>query len=67
MLSVAIYNVIWFAVPIFALTVCIVRPHGAQQAVGAVEDWARDHARATMLVASFGVGIALIVRGTLTV
>ena len=66
MLSVAIYNVVWFALPLFALIVCILRPSRAQAVVGGVEQWARDHARPILLVVTFGVGIALLVRGVLT-
>jgi hypothetical protein len=66
MLSVAIYNGIWFALPIFALVACIVRPSRAQAVVGDVQLWARDHAKPILLVVTFGVGIALIVRGALT-
>ncbi len=66
-LAVTIYNAIWFAIPILALVLCIVRPDAARDAVGAVEHWARRHARTIMLVASFGVGTALIVRGALTI
>jgi hypothetical protein len=65
-LSVVIYNVVWFALPIFALVACIVRPSRAQAVVGEVEQWARDHARPILLVVTFGVGIALVVRGVLT-
>jgi hypothetical protein len=65
LLSVLIYNVIWFALPIFALVVCILRPSRAQAAVGGVEQWARDHSRPILLVVTFGVGTALLVRGLL--
>jgi len=65
MLSVLIYNVIWFALPIFALVLCIVQPSRAQAAVGGVEQWARDHSRPILLIVTFGVGIALVVRGAL--
>jgi hypothetical protein len=64
--SVATYNAVWFALPIFALVLCIVRPSAAQEAVGTLEQWARDHARVILLVVTFGVGIALVVRGALT-
>lgn len=67
MLAVLTYNVVWFALPIVALATCIVRPDAAVEVVEAVQRWARDHARMVLLVASFGVGVALIVRGALTV
>ena len=66
-LAVASYNAIWFALPLLALVMCIVRPGEAREAVGSVERWARDHARGLMLGVSFAVGTALVVRGLLTV
>ena len=66
-LAVTTYNAIWFALPILALVACIVRPDAAREVVGSVEQWARRHARAILLLVSFGVGTALVVRGALTV
>jgi hypothetical protein len=57
------YNAVWFAVPIAALVICIVRPRAAQDFVESVEQWTRDHARGILLVVSFGVGAALVIRG----
>jgi Sap, sulfolipid-1-addressing protein len=59
------YNAVWFAVPITALVICIARPAAAQAFVESVEQWARDHARRILLVVSFGVGAALVIRGIL--
>ena len=64
-LAVVTYNAIWFALPLVALAICIVKPEAARDAVGAVDQWARDHQRAILLWVSFVVGIALIVRGAL--
>lgn len=66
LLALLIYNLIWFALPIAALAACIVRPAAAIAVVGAVERWARAHAREVLLVASSVVGVALVVRGALT-
>jgi cytochrome bd-type quinol oxidase subunit 2 len=60
------YNAIWFAVPIVSLLTCIVNPPAALDAVGWINNWTREHARTIILVASFGVGTALVVRGALT-
>jgi hypothetical protein len=60
------YNAVWFALPLAALVACIVRPASARDLVGSVEHWARVHARAILLWASFGVGSALVLRGILT-
>jgi Sap, sulfolipid-1-addressing protein len=59
------YNAVWFAVPLAALVICIARPAAAQAFVESVEQWTRDHARGILLVVSFGVGAALIIRGVL--
>ena len=65
--EVLVYNTIWFAIPIVALVLCIIEPEAARDTVGAIDAWVRSHARAIVLVASFGVGAALIVRGALTI
>ncbi len=63
LLAVLLYNAIWFAIPLGALAVCIVRPEAARDAVGAIQQWTIDHLRVIMLVVSFGVGAALVIRG----
>jgi hypothetical protein len=64
--EVVIYNVIWFALPIAALAVCIVAPDAARDVVGTIQAWAKEHARQIMLAVAFVVGTALVVRGLLT-
>lgn len=63
--AVMSYNVIWFALPILALVLCIVKPAAARDAVGSVERWAHEHSRSILLCASFIAGTALVVRGAL--
>jgi hypothetical protein len=63
--ALGIYNAVWFAVPLAALVICLVRPAAARAFVESVEQWTRDHARGILLVVSFGVGAALVVRGIL--
>jgi hypothetical protein len=60
------YNAIWFALPLAALVICIVRPEAARDFVGWFARRTREHARRILLVVSFGVGAALVVRGLLT-
>jgi hypothetical protein len=60
------YNAIWFAVPLAALVICIVRPEAARSFVGSIERWARDHVRGILLTVSFGAGTALVLRGILS-
>jgi hypothetical protein len=64
-LAVVTYNAVWFALPILALVLCIMKPAVARGAVGAVEQWAREHSRSMLLWVSFIVGTALVVRGAL--
>jgi hypothetical protein len=63
--AVLTYNAIWFALPLLALGLCVVRPAAARDAVGAVEQWGRRHSRTILLVVALGAGAALIVRGAL--
>jgi Sap, sulfolipid-1-addressing protein len=65
--AVAIYDVIWFALPIVALMVCIVDPDAARNIVGAVLAWTRPHSHAIIVTTSFVVGVALLVRGALPI
>lgn len=66
-LEVLVYNVVWFALPLRALAVCIVRPAAARGIVGEVERWSKDHSRLLVTVVAAGVGAVLVVRGLLTV
>ncbi|HEY7104351.1 MAG TPA: GAP family protein [Mycobacteriales bacterium] len=66
LVAVLIYDAIWFAVPIAALAVCIVSPDAARAAVGRVQAWTGLHARVLLLVTSFAVGAALVIRGALS-
>jgi hypothetical protein len=65
--AVAIYDGIWFALPIAALVLCIVNPDAAQAVVVTALAATKRHSRAIVLVTSFGVGAALLVRGLLSV
>lgn len=66
-IALVTYNAVWFALPLAALVACIVRPERAQDFIGSVELWARQHARGILLAVSFGAGTALLIRGVLTV
>jgi hypothetical protein len=66
-IEILIYNVIWFALPLTASAVCIVRPDAAREAVGAVESWGRRHTRTILAVVSPAIGVLLVVRGLLAV
>ena len=65
LVEVLIFNVIWFAIPITTLVICIVDPPAARSAVGAIDGWAKRNARVILLTIAYGVGAALLVRGIL--
>jgi hypothetical protein len=65
LIAVGIYNVIWFALPLAALVLCIVNPDAAQKVVADVALWAKRNSRSIILTTSFVVGVALVVRGIL--
>lgn len=65
--EVLVYNLIWFALPIGALAVCIVRPASARAIVGAVQRWTKEHSRLIITMVAAVVGAALVVRGLLTI
>jgi cytochrome bd-type quinol oxidase subunit 2 len=64
--AVAIYDAIWFAVPIAALVMCVVDPDAARDVVVTVHEWARRHSRTIVVGTSFVVGVALLIRGVLS-
>jgi Sap, sulfolipid-1-addressing protein len=61
--EVLLYNVVWFAIPIAALSICVVRPETARQGVQQLQSWTRRHVRTLVLIVSFAVGAVLVVRG----
>jgi hypothetical protein len=63
LLAVAIYNAIWFAVPIAALVLSILDPERAQDLLRVVQAWAKRHSRTIVLATCFVVGGALLIRG----
>jgi len=65
--AVLTYNVVWFALPIVALVICILDPAAARDVVGSVERWAREHSRTILIWVSLAAGVVLVVRGALTV
>jgi Sap, sulfolipid-1-addressing protein len=62
-IALVTYNAIWFVLPIAALVLCIADPDAARTAIASVNHWTRDHAREIVLVTSFVVGAALVIRG----
>jgi hypothetical protein len=64
-LAVVVYDIVWFALPIVALAICVVRPDAARGAVEVAQEWTTRHSRVLLLLTSFLVGIALVIRGVL--
>ena len=67
MLEIGLYNLIWFALPLVALVLCMIRPSTAHDLVEDVTRFATSHTREILLVVSAGAGAALLIRGILTV
>ncbi len=66
LLAIVVYDAIWFAVPIAALALSVVKPSAASDAVLWTQRWTEQHSRAIALAVAFGVGVALIIRGALS-
>ncbi len=66
LLAIVVYDAIWFAVPIAALALSVVKPSAASDAVLWAQRWTERHSRAIALTVASGVGVALIIRGALS-
>ena len=67
LVEVLIYNVVWFALPIGALAICVIDPPAARRVVDGLRLWTLSHAHALLLTVSFVAGAGLVIRGVLTV
>jgi len=65
-LQVAIYDALWFVVPIASLVLVVVRPGAAPAYLDAATAWARRHQNAILLRGSLALGAYLIVKGTVS-
>jgi hypothetical protein len=63
LLSLLLYNAVWFSLPLGALAVCVVDPGAAANLIERAEQWARLHARALLSTISLAVGTILLIRG----
>jgi len=66
LVEVLIYNVVWFALPIGALAICVIDPPAARRAVDGLRLWTLSHAHALLLAVSLVAGAGLVIRGVLT-
>jgi hypothetical protein len=62
---VSLYNVLWFAIPIAALTLSIVAPGTATAYLDRATAWARRHRELLLIVIFGGLGIYLVIKGAL--
>ena len=67
LVEVLIYNVVWFALPIGALAICVIDPPAARRAVDGLRTWTLRHTRTLVLVVSLVAGGGLVIRGLMTV
>ena len=63
-LQVAIYDALWFLVPIASLVLVVVRPGAALSYLDAATVWVRSHEHAVLVTGSFVLGGCLVVKGT---
>jgi hypothetical protein len=63
-LQVAIYDALWFLVPLASLVLVVVRPGAAVVYLEAATAWVRRHEHAVLVAGSLFVGGYLVVKGT---
>ena len=62
-LQVAVYDVLWFLVPLASLVLAVVRPSAAVAYLDAATAWVRRHERTIVVTGSFVLGTYLVVKG----
>ena len=65
-LEIALYNVLWFLVPLASLVLVIVRPQAALRSVETATAWVRRHEHAVLVVGLLVVGGYFVVKGTVS-
>ena len=63
-LQVAIYNALWFLVPLASLVLVVVRPGAALAYLDAATAWVRRHEHAILVAGSLVLGAYLVAKGT---
>ena len=63
-LQVAIYDILWFLVPLASLVLAVVRPAAARAYLDAATAWVRRHEHALLVSGSLVLGGYLVVKGT---
>ena len=62
-LQVAVYDVLWFLVPLASLVLAVVRPSAAVAYLDAATAWVRRHEHTIVVTGSFVLGTYLVVKG----
>ena len=62
-LQVAVYDALWFAIPIVSLVLAIVRPGAAPRYLATATAWARRHEHGVLLAGSLALGVYLVAKG----
>jgi hypothetical protein len=63
-LQVAIYDALWFLLPLASLVLVVVRPDAALAHLDAATGWARRHEHAILVSGSIVLGVYLVGKGT---
>ena len=63
-LQVAIYDALWFLIPLASLVLAVVRPGAARAYLDAATAWVRRHQHAVLVSGSLVLGGYLVVKGT---
>jgi hypothetical protein len=63
-LQVAIYDALWFLVPLASLVLVVVRPGAALAYLDAATAWVRRHEHAVLVAGSLVLGAYLVAKGT---
>jgi hypothetical protein len=63
-LQVAIYDALWFLVPLASLVLVVMRPGAALAYLDAATAWVRRHEHAILVSGSLVLGVYLVVKGT---
>jgi hypothetical protein len=62
-IQVAVYDALWFTIPIVSLVLAIVRPGTAPRYLAAATAWARRHEYGVLLAGSLAIGVYLVAKG----
>ena len=65
-LQVAIYNALWFLIPLASLVLAVVRPGAPAAYLDAATAWVRRHEHAVLVWGSLVLGGYLVVKGTVS-